>query len=105
MSERKVWVEKMPNSCGGCKYFAEHRRQCNLEICLQWSEDKFKFNDCPLHSIKDHDRELVKQVCEKIEDDFVHILNTNDGHFEYATLDDEFNIAIYKIQKEFEDGK
>lgn len=66
MNKQKVWVEKMPNSCVSCKYFDEHRRQCNLEICLQWSEDKFKFNDCPLHSIKDFKRELVNENHQKI---------------------------------------
>ena len=66
MKETKVYVDELPESCVGCKYFAEHRRQCNLELCLQWNEVKFKFNDCPLIDIKDHDRELVKKVCEKI---------------------------------------
>ena len=64
MKGEKVYMSELPKSCVGCKYFAEHRRQCNLEICLQWSEDKFKFNDCPLHSIKDHDREKDKQIKE-----------------------------------------
>ena len=68
MKETKVYVDELPKSCVGCKYFAEHRRQCNLELCLQWNEVKFKFDDCPLIDIKTHDRELVKEVCEKIED-------------------------------------
>ena len=66
MKETKVYVDELPKSCVGCKYFAEHRRQCNLELCLQWNEVKFKFNDCPLIDIKTHDQELVKEVCEKI---------------------------------------
>ena len=69
MKETKVYVDELPKSCVGCKYFAEHRRQCNLELCFQWSEEKFKFNDCPLIDIKAHDRELVKEVCEKIHND------------------------------------
>lgn len=66
MKGTKVYVDELRKSCVGCKYFAEHRRQCNLELCLQWNEVKFKFNDCPLQSLKQHDRELVKEVCEKI---------------------------------------
>ena len=69
MKETKVYVDELPKSCVGCKYFAEHRRQCNLELCIEWNEVKFKFNDCPLIDIKDHDRELVKEVCEKIHND------------------------------------
>lgn len=62
MKETKVYVDELPKSCVGCKYFAGHRRQCNLELCLQWSEEKFKFNDCPLIDIKTHDKEKDKQI-------------------------------------------
>ena len=65
MKEEKVYMSKLPKSCVGCKYFAEHRRQCNLELCIEWNEAKFKFNDCPLIDIKTHDRELVEKVLEK----------------------------------------
>lgn len=112
MSEQKVWVEKIPKSCGGCKYFAEHRRQCNLEICLQWSEDKFKFNDCPLQSIKDHDRELVKQVCEKISielenetETYCEIRQCSSPHYQgdYVWFNYvKFRRFIAQILKEFE---
>lgn len=64
MKETKVYVDELPKSCVGCKYFAEHRRQCNLELCLQWSEEKFKFNDCPLIDIKTHDEEKDKRIKE-----------------------------------------
>lgn len=64
MKERKVYVDELPKSCVGCKYFAEHRRQCNLELCLQWNEVKFKFDDCPLIDIKTHDREKDKRIKE-----------------------------------------
>ena len=60
----QILIDELPKSCVGCKYFAEHRRQCNLELCLQWNEVKFKFNDCPLIDIKDHDREKDKQIKE-----------------------------------------
>lgn len=64
MKETKVYVNELPKSCVGCKYFAEHRRQCNLELCLQWNEVKFKFDDCPLIDIKTHDREKDKRIKE-----------------------------------------
>ena len=66
MKETKVYVDELPVSCVDCKHFAENRRQCNLGLCLQWSEEKFKFNDCPLINIKIHDQELVKEVCDSI---------------------------------------
>lgn len=64
MKETKVYVDELSKSCVGCKYFAEHRRQCNLELCVQWAEDRFKFNDCPLIDIKTHDKEKDKKIKE-----------------------------------------
>ena len=97
MKETKVYIDELPKSCVGCKYFAEHRRQCNLELCIEWNEVKFKFDDCPLIDIKDHDRELVKEVCEKIKLKFSDTRTHNWGveRIElYEFLD--------QIQKEFE---
>ena len=66
MKETKVYVDELPKSCVGCKHFAEHRRQCNLELCIEWNEVKFKYDGCPLIDIKTHDRELVKEVLERV---------------------------------------
>ena len=107
MKETKVYVDELPKSCVGCKYFAEHRQQCNLELCLQWNEVKFKFNDCPLIDIKTHNRELVKKVCEKIKEQLGFIVDGQeriscDGS---ATGDKTILAVLDQIQKEFEDGK
>ena len=104
MKETKVYVDELPKSCVGCKYFAEHRRQCNLELYLQWNEVKFKFDDCPLIDIKIHDRELVKEVLEKVK---------NEAYDEGFVDEDGNKIITYhinnyildQIQKEFEDGE
>ena len=96
MKETKVYVDELPKSCVGCKYFAEHRRQCNLELCFQWSEEKQKYNDCPLKLLHDHDRELVKEVCEKIREN-IEARNINE-------LDIINRLAVFldEIEKEFE---
>lgn len=103
MKETKVYVDELPKSCVGCKYFAEHRRQCNLELCLQWNEVKFKFDDCPLKSLHDHDKELVEKVLEEVEDSFTKYLplRNRTGAWFYGRL----NEILKKYQKEFEDGK
>ena len=109
MKDTKVYVDELPKNCVGCKYFAEHRRQCNLELCLQWNEAKFKFNDCPLVDIKTHDRELVKEVCEKIREHLSEQKKSlkdtfspysNGKAFIISTVEENLN----KIEKEFEDG-
>ena len=97
MSEQKVWVEKMPESCGDCEFCetSEHWFYCSrLGIKLKYiSREK----DCPLQSLKTHDRELVKGVCEKIKLKFSDTRTHNWGieQFElYEFLD--------QLQKEFE---
>ena len=99
MKEIKVYVNELPKSCVGCKHFAENRRQCNLELCLQWSEEKFKFNDCPLIDIKTHDRELVKEVCEKIARN-VRVRNIQE---EWYVIEADLRAILDQIQKDFED--
>lgn len=101
MKETKVYIDELPKSCVGCKYFAEHRQQCNLELCLQWNEVKFKFDDCPLKSLHDHDKELVAKVLESVKNEA-----SKDGFYD----EDGNKIITYhinnyildQIQKEFE---
>ena len=104
----QILVDELPKSCVGCKYFAEHRRQCNLELCLQWNEVKFKFDDCPLINIKAHDLELVKEVCEKIREHLSEQKKSlkdtfspysNGKAFIISSIEEELN----QIQKEVED--
>ena len=99
MKETKVYVDELPKSCVGCKYFAEHRRQCNLELCIEWNEVKFKFNDCPLIDIKDHDRELVKKVCEKIRKTIASTVDLAESN---QQIKDQFHIILDLVEKGFE---
>ena len=107
MKETKVYVDELPKSCVGCKYFAEHRRQCNLELCIEWNEVKFKFNDCPLIDIKTHDRELVKKVCERIREHLNEQKKSLKDTFSPYSNGKAFIISaveenLNKIEKEFE---
>ena len=101
MKETKVYMSELPKSCVGCKYFAEHRRQCNLELCLQWNEVKFKFEDCPLKSLHKYKKELVAKVLESVKNEAY-----KDGFYD----EDGNKIITYhinnyildQIQKEYE---
>lgn len=73
MSE-EIYVKEMPKSCLGCKFFAQDRRQCEIELGFEWSEEKQKYNDCPLKSLHEHDQELVEKVIEEVEDSFTKYL-------------------------------
>lgn len=71
MKETKVYVDELPESCKKCAYsqinlaLGVETRICGLQYGFI-SIDIDKFPNCPLQSLKDHDRELVKEVCEKI---------------------------------------
>lgn len=62
MSEQKVWVEKMPESCWDC--FCQNSENGCCKMLNKYTD--YVPKDCPLIDIKAHDRELVKEVCEKI---------------------------------------
>lgn len=112
MKETKVYMSKLPESCVGCKYFAEHRRQCNLELCFQWSEEKQKYNDCPLKSLHDHNKELVEKVLEKVSIElenetgiYCEIRQCNSPHYQgdYVWFNYvKFRKLAEKLQKEYE---
>ena len=67
MRETKVLVNELPECCWDCPCFDSYELQCqinyadceNLDIAIE------RHKDCPLHSIKDYDRELVAKVCDK----------------------------------------
>ena len=99
----------MPKSCFGCKHFAENRRQCNLELCLHWSEEKQKYNDCPLKSLHEYKKELVAKVLDKIKmlakDNFDFDMCNECGEFVHndnVLTESDFNKVLNQIQKEFE---
>lgn len=62
MKETKVYINKMPESCWDC--FCQDSENGRCKILGKYTD--YVPKDCPLIDIKDHDRELVKEVCEKI---------------------------------------
>lgn len=68
MKETKVYVDELPKSCSYCPCFDVDNDECNITDCPvdYIGPSVAKPDDCPLIDIKAHDRELVKEVCEKI---------------------------------------
>ena len=108
MSEEKVYVEKMPESCAECPCISRDYEQgnyCNLEAfdyetCDYSEVRKSIHKNCPLQSIKDHDRELVEKVIKEVEENFTKYLplRNRTGAWFYGRL----NEILKKYQKEFE---
>ena len=96
MSEEKVWVEKMPKSCDECPCHSIMEDRC---VLLRKQAIRPFLQSCPLKSLKTHDRELVKKVCEKIKNLANERTSIDTGMLDMVYFDN----VIDKIEKEFED--
>ena len=65
MKETKVYVDELPTQCLDCRFAYDGRCQAK-ENGESYCVENCRRSDCPLQSLKTHDRELVKEVCEKI---------------------------------------
>lgn len=109
MSKQKVWLEKMPKCCTDCP--CEREYSCGIIGCELYDEicDETKHKDCPLLLIKDHDRELVKKVCEKIKN-YCENWKQYANFYNYVKIEETSGIKVCptlydvldEIQKEYE---
>ena len=108
MNEEKLYTEdNIPTACYYCSFASNGFCTATNKYIIDNYLIRTKPNDCPLIDIKTHDRELVKEVCEKIKEkayDFsgYHICECG-KKFDTACVDyDDLSEIIEKIQKEFE---
>lgn len=71
MKETKVYVDELPKSCSKCLFCYDNRPYWKSTDCIinhkELDEDEIEISvneNCPLHSIKDHDREKDKRIKE-----------------------------------------
>ena len=97
MKEPKIYME-LPSSCDECpiEHCGEYCTLNGVEIDT-WSYSDKRPKDCPLIEIKTHDRELVKEVCEKIKLKFSDTRSHNWGIEQIELYD-----FLDQIQKEYE---
>ena len=104
MKETKVYVDELPESCFECPIMVDGSEGCDFCVCAILEEKattKNRLKDCPLQSIKDHNRELVAKVLESVKNEAY-----KDGFYD----EDGNKIITYhinnyildQIQKEYE---
>lgn len=107
----EIYVKEMPKSCYICHCFDTSEAMCSITGTYTKFKQGRILEDCPLIDIKDHDRELVKEVCEKIKERAVNMYyaeDQEDDSIEQAIVIsrneavDEFIDILDQIQKEFE---
>ena len=119
MKETKVYVDELPENCSKCLFCYDNRPYWKSTDCilLRKELDEYEIEtsvneNCPLQSIKTHDRELVRQVCEKISIElenetgiYCEIRQCNSPHYQgdYVWFNYvKFRKLAEKLQKEFE---
>ena len=63
----QILVDELPESCFECPIMVDGSEGCDFCVCAILEEKattKNRLKDCPLQSIKDHDREKDKQIKE-----------------------------------------
>lgn len=104
MKETKVYVDELPKSCYICPCYDTSEGFCSMTgSYIKYKKGRI-LQDCQLIDIKDHDRELVNKVCEKIKEQLGFIVDGQeriscDGS---VTGDKTILAVLNQIQKEFE---
>lgn len=112
MKETKVYVDELPKSCIDCPCRDSEYNECNLLSerhhigyydGMGWRDvpvtEDFKEISCPLIDIKTHDRELVRQVCEKIRKTIASTVDLAESN---QQIKDQFHIILDLVEKEYE---
>lgn len=101
----KIYVEKLPKSCKYCPMnaYGIEKNYCSLysinnigQYIDCWNSKRHK--KCPLVNIKAHDRELVKEVCEKI----ARNVRVRKIQEEWYAIETDLRAILDKIEKEYE---
>ena len=124
MKETKVYVDELPKNCSKCEWCTlNHKDNYGRPFCLiarmplyngdKVNEERGQHKDslsdfeCPLQSLKTHDRELVKEVCEKIREHLSEQKKSLKDTFSPYSNGKAFIISaveesLNKIEKEYE---
>lgn len=100
MKETKVYIDELPESCTDCHCYDFDMGGCQCKDPHFTYDSINRFKGCPLIDIKTHDRELVKEVCEKIKNN-VNDMPYYDDRTGYVSPTDVCEM-IDELQKEFE---
>ena len=115
MKETKVYIDELPESCSKCEWCTlNHKDNYGRPFCLMarmplyngdrvnegrgQHKDSLSDFECPLHLLKTHDRELVKEVCEKIARN-VRVRKIQEEWYAFET---DLRAVLDQIQKEAE---
>lgn len=103
----QILVDELPENCDKCKYYTQfdNGMGCMITQELRPMDEKENYiqPDCPLIDIKTHDRELVKEACEKIRSELEKELKYDfTSYVPIMNVCNKINRVLDQIQKEYE---
>ena len=106
MKETKVYVDELPEYCDDCPCSLRDKDDCAycnlLHKNIGYDFGK-RPKHCPLQSLKTHDRELVKEVCEKIRSELEKELKYDfTSYVPIMNVCNKINRVLDQTQKEYE---
>lgn len=113
MKETKVYVDELPESCSKCLFCYDNRPYWKSTDCIllgkELDEDEIEIKrekDCSLVDIKTHDRQLIKELCEKIRSDLQSGLKRFKPKPDDVLTQFIYNLdnKLHQIQKECDNG-
>ena len=111
----KVIVDELPKSCAECpccNWDGDWGFDCNIadvdiqtnydKVTSQYDCDRQRHKDCPLQSLSDYTKQVRKEVCESIKEQFEKKAHLSLGRagWEYQINADEFDEFLDLIQGE-----
>lgn len=104
---QELYVKEIPKCCEDCPVHNGTNGICKLLHKYTYDTPP---KDCPIKSLHEHDKELVKKVCKKISNRLFKyyktadiILNKNIKHNDARIiLSFDVDLVLEQIQKEFE---
>ena len=108
MKETKVYLDELPESCAYCPCCSCDLKPefikigdimyCNLlKQKFRFKEERKKLKDCPLQSLKTHDRELFNENRKKIKE-IAHLKEKDNYHLRYELAGADETIANLRQQ-------
>ena len=106
MKETKVYADELPEYCDDCPCSLRDKDDCAycnlLHKNIGYDFGK-RPKHCPLQSLKTHDRELVKEVCEKIRSELEKELKYDfTSYVPIMNVCNKINRVLDQTQKEYE---
>ena len=95
----KVYVDELPKECWDCPCFRNDTDfSCGLsDGTKDYFLDEIDGGECPLKSLKDHDKQLRSQICEDIKDQ-QHVFTCKYDNHTYF-MQPEFESLLEEIER------